>query len=99
MKKSKSVQLTESAQPEYVNICIRSRIGRYLCRDWKFRNDIKKAREYGSVRSCITAVAQMKPEVKQDLLNRGAHIEMTVRSQITLPPSAFNSASKSNEPD
>jgi hypothetical protein len=95
MKKSKSAQLLESAQSEYLKIVIRSRIGRYLCRDHKFRNDIKKARGYRSVRSCITAIAQMKPEVRQDLLNRGAHIEMTVISQIMLPPSAFSSVSKS----
>jgi hypothetical protein len=96
MKKSKSVQLIESAQPERSLVRIRSRIGRYLCADHSFRHELEKARKYSSVAGCLSAISQMTPERRENLLKRGAHLEIIVTSSINLPSSIFEN--KSNEP-
>lgn len=100
MKQSKSAEIMQSMQQEYVCIYIRSRIGRYLCQDHIFRNEIKKARTYTSIASCMSAIAQMKPEARENLMKRGAYLSIAVTSKFMLPTCAFVSLNNTeNEPN
>jgi hypothetical protein len=84
-KKTAHQKLAETIKPKGVKVYLRTRIGRYLCRNNKFEYGIANAKRYKSVSACMGAIKQMKPDVKLDLQRRGVVLEVRARGLIALP--------------
>ncbi len=97
-KKTEHQLLAKKMRPVALVVYLRTRIGRYFCTNKTFDHDIRKARAYSSVSSCIGAIKQMTPEFQSQLMRRGVWLEVRKVGEIELPSSAFSKVA-AHDPD
>jgi len=94
-KKTAHQKLADTIQPEGVQVYLRTRIGRYLCKNKKFDFGLQNAKCYKSVSACMGAIKQMEAKDQIELSSRGVVLEVWTRGSISLPLSdRFNSGER-----